>query len=137
MPTKLLDTTFLIHYWAGREDVKTYLEAHEDTAEFVTTTINIKEIAVGRKLQGELDRAEILSKFGWLRIIPFSSEPAFQAGVLEASLRQDEGVNQAKVNSLFGDLLIAAVAKDIGATVVTENVADFEALGVPAESYVR
>ena len=30
MTTKLLDTTFLIHYWAGRDAVASYLDAHED-----------------------------------------------------------------------------------------------------------
>ncbi len=50
---KLLDTTFLIHYWAGWEAVEDYLETHEEE-EFVTTTLNIKEIAVGREIQGNL-----------------------------------------------------------------------------------
>lgn len=132
---KLLDTTFLIHYWAGREDAKEYLE-HNEESEFTTTTLNIKEIAVGRELQGKFDRHELLSTFEWLHIIPFQTEHAFLAGQLEAELHQDENMNQDKINSLTGDVLIAAVAKELGASVVTENRADFESLdGVSVDTY--
>jgi predicted nucleic acid-binding protein len=125
---KLLDTTFLIHHWAGRDAVADYLERHEDD-EFVTTTLNIKEIAVGRELQGKLDPFEIQSQFGWVRIIPFQSEHAFVAGELEAALHRDEQINQDKINSLAG-------AKATGATVVTRNIDDFDVLdGVSVESY--
>lgn len=69
-------------------------------------------------------------------IIPFQTEHAFLAGKLEAQLHQDENVNQDKINSLTGDVLISAVAKEVGATVVTENTDDFEILdSVPVETY--
>jgi len=132
---KLLDTTFLIHYWAGRESAREYLERNEEF-ELTTTTLNIKEIAVGRALQGKLDRHEILETFEWVNIIAFQTEHAFLAGQVEAELHRDESVNQDKINSLTGDVLIAAVAKETGATVVTENNDDFEFLGdVSVETY--
>jgi len=132
---KLLDTTFLIHYWAGRDAVAAYLETHDQT-EFVTTTLNIKELAVGRAVRGKLEPAEIHSTFAWTTIVPFQAEHAFIAGELEAKLHQRERVNQDKINSLTGDLLIAAVAKEAGATVVTRNTDDFQLFeGVSAESY--
>ena len=132
---KLLDTTFLIHYWGGREDAKTYLKEKPDS-EFATTTLNIKEIAVGRDLQGKLNRQEILTTFEWITLIPFQTEHAFVAGELEAELHRDSSVNQDKINALFGDVLIAAVAKDMGATVVTKNVEDFKRFdSVPVEDY--
>lgn len=135
MPTKLLDTTFLIHYWAGRDAAAEYLDAHEETCEFVTTPINLKEIAVGRRLQDAFDPDEIRSTFEWVRVVPFETEHAFVAGALEAPLHEDGDVNRQRVNALAGDLLIAAVAEDLNATVVTENVEDFQLLGVPVESY--
>ena len=92
----------------------------------MTTTLNIKEIAVGRAIQGKLDPVRIQSLFDWVPIIPFRGEHAFVAGELETELHRHEGVNQDKINSLAGDLLIAAVAKEIGATVVTRNTEDFE-----------
>lgn len=132
---KLLDTTFLIHYWGGQKAVEEYLETH-DEAEFVTTTLNIKEIAVGRAIQGQLDPYEIHSKFNWTTIIPFQAEHAFAAAELEAKLHRDENINQDKINSLTGDLLIAAVAKETGATVVTQNPDDFQTFGgVSVDTY--
>lgn len=136
MAIKLLDTTFLIHYWAGSENVEAYLERHEEESEFVTTTINVKEIAVGRALQDAFDRNEIRSQFGWVSLVPFRVEHAFIAGELEADLHRDETVNRDKINSLYSDLLIGAVAKQLGATVVTQNTDDFERLdGVDVETY--
>jgi predicted nucleic acid-binding protein len=132
---KLLDTTVLIHYWGGVSDVATYLETHEE-CEFITTPLNIKEIAVGRKLQGNLDRAEIQATFDWVTVVPFGMEHAFLAGELEADLSQDETVNQDKINALAADILIAAVAKEQNATVVTENTDDFAQFdGVSVETY--
>ncbi|GAB7019242.1 PIN domain-containing protein [Halostagnicola bangensis] len=120
---KLLDTTFLIHYWAGRDEVRRYLESHEES-ESVTTTLNIKEITVGRELKGQLDPFEIRSKFEWLTIVPFRVEHSVIAGELEATLHRDEHINRDKMNFLVGDALIGAVAKEIGATVVTQD--DFQ-----------
>ncbi|QSG11934.1 PIN domain containing protein [Halapricum desulfuricans] len=132
---KLLDTTFLIHYWAGREAVADYLEQH-DESEFVTTTLNIKEIAVGRVMQERLNPHEIRSIFGWTTTIPFRSEHAFAAGELEAELRRNTDLNRDKINSLAGDLLIGAVARVEGATVVTRNTDDFRLLdGVAVDTY--
>ena len=132
---KLLDTTFLIHYWAGNQDAKGYLEQHSDS-EFATTTLNIKEIAVGRELQGKLNRQEILTTFEWLTLIPLRADHAFVAAELEAELHRESSVNQDKINALAGDILIAGVAKEMGATVVTENTKDFERFDtIPVDGY--
>lgn len=131
---KLLDTTFLIHYWGGFEATAEYLDANEEET-FVTTTLNVKELAVGRALQGQLDRNEIRSTFDWVTVLPFESEHAYVAGVLEAELRRNDSLNQDGLNALAGDLLIAAVAESENATVVTRNTRDFEMLGVPVEAY--
>ena len=132
---KLLDTTFLIHYWGGMDAVAAYLEANEEH-EFITTPLNVKELAVGRALQGRLDRHEIRSTFDWVRIVPFDTTHAFLAGELEAQLHRDPEVNQDKINALAGDLLIAAVARSTDATVVTRNTDDFEQFdGVVVENY--
>lgn len=135
MTTKLLDTTFLIHYLAGRDSVASYLDAHEEDTAFLTTTINLKEIAVGRRLQDELDPAEMRATFDWLEIVPFRPEHAFAAAKLEAPLHADEATNRDEVNSLAADVLVAAVADAADATVVTRNQSDFERLGVDAETY--
>lgn len=122
---KLLDTTFLIHYWAGADAVESYLKEHEEEA-FVTTTLNIKELAVGVELRDDIDPGEIVPTFEWVEIRPFRVEHARIAGALEAVFHRDDGTNRGEINALTADLLIAAVAIEEGATVVTRNVADFE-----------
>ena len=136
MAQKLLDTTFLIHYWGGREAVASYLVAHEETSEFVTTPINLKEIAVGRRLQGQFDRAEIRSVFDWVEVVPFELEHAYLASDLEAAIRAGEELNREGLNAISADLLIASVALDLDAPIVTRNTNDFERFdGVAVETY--
>lgn len=135
METKLLDTTFLIHHWAGRDRVAAYLEAQSEATEYITTTINLKEIAVGRKLTGEFDPVEIRSQFEWVRVVSVTPEIAWEVADIEAQLYGDEAVNRDRINSLAGDAIIAGAASELGATVVTENVEDFERLGVDVKGY--
>lgn len=132
---KLLDTTFLIGYKRGEEAVAIYLSEHEDE-EFVTSTICVKELAVGKHLIGAPSRADLTANYGWLRIVPFTVEHAYHAGALEATLHDDPAVNRNGISSLSGDVLIAGVARSLDATVVTRNVEDFERFeGVAIESY--
>ncbi|MFB6211028.1 MAG: type II toxin-antitoxin system VapC family toxin [Halobacteriales archaeon] len=136
MSRKLLDTTFLIHYWGGVDAIEEYLSTHEETAEFITTAINLKEIVVGRRLQGVFDRTEIRSTFEWVEIVPFDSETVFLTGQLESSLQENPDINQDKINSAMGDLLIAAVARQLEVPIVTRNETDFALFdGVDVETY--
>ncbi|MCU4741613.1 hypothetical protein OB955_22210 [Halobacteria archaeon AArc-m2/3/4] len=43
----------------GHDAVAAYLSQNEDEDEFVTTVVNIKVRAIGRKLQGACDRADV------------------------------------------------------------------------------
>jgi predicted nucleic acid-binding protein len=132
---RLLDTTFLIGYERGVEAVASYLADHEDE-EFVTSTICMKELAVGKHLIGTPSRADLTTNYGWLRIVPFTVEHAYHAGALEATLHADPDVNRDGINSLSGDVLIAGVARSLGAAVVTRNAEDFGRFdGVAVESY--
>lgn len=71
-----------------------------------------------------------------MNIVPFRTEHAFLAGQIEAALRRDDAVNADKINALAGDLPIAAVAEERGATVVTKNSDDFELFdGIAVEPY--
>lgn len=135
MAIKLLDTTFLVHHWSGRTAVKSYLEAQPEETEYVTTTLNLEEIAVGRKLMNEFDTTEIREQFRWLRIVPISTEIAWAAADIEAPFHSDDSVNRDRINALAGDVLIAGAAAHLDATVVSNNADDFRDLGVPVESY--
>lgn len=132
---KLLDSTFLAHYARGADAVSAYLSEHEGE-QFVTSTINIKEIAVGAHLVDDPTHEEILTDFGWVDIRPFSTDHAYFAGEIEAQLQDDPEFRQDRINSLMGDILIAGVALTLDAPIVTRNVDDFEPFdGVSVETY--
>lgn len=132
---KLLDSTFLAHYARGTDVVSEYLSEHEGE-QFVTSTINIKEIAVGAHLVDDPTLEEVLTDFGWVDIRPFSAEHAYFAGEIEAQLQDDPEVRQDRINALMGDVLIAGVAMALDAPVVTQNVDDFELFdGLSVETY--
>jgi hypothetical protein len=135
MSRKLLDTTFLIHHWGGHESVREYLESQPEGTDYVTTTINLKEIAVGRKLVGEVDPEEILTRFEWVRVVPITPGIAWEIAELEARLHRADDVNRDRINALAGDAILAGAAAELDATVVTRNAEDFRTLGVPAETY--
>ena len=115
--------------------MKSYLESQPEGTEYLTTTINLKEIAVGRKLVGEFDPVEIQSQFEWVRVVPITPASAWAIAEIESDLHQADEVNRDRINALAGDAIIAGVAADLDATVVTDNVDDFETLGVPTETY--
>lgn len=134
---KLLDTTFLVHYLTSGSRVEPYLEEHDDsTVEFCTTTISMKELAAGlHHVEESPTIADLRSDLGWLEVLPFDVIHAFHAGRIETAL-DEQDVRQDRLNSLGGDVLIGGVAIAEDATVVTENVADFELMpDVAVETY--
>ncbi|MEY7851228.1 type II toxin-antitoxin system VapC family toxin [Natrarchaeobius sp. A-rgal3] len=135
MTVKLLDTTFLIHHWGGYPEVKSYLESQPNETEYITTTLNLKEIAVGRKLVGRFNPEEIRAQFEWVRTVPITSTTAWEIADVEAPLHRDETTNRDRINALAADAVVAGAAIEHEATVVSNNVDDFRALGVPVESY--
>ena len=131
---KLLDTTFLVDYERGEEAVAEYLEAN-GAVEFVTSTLCVKELAVGRHIVGDPTLADVLAPYGWLEVVPFRADHAIAAGEMEAELHADESVNRDYIDAVAGDLLIAAVARAMDATVVTNDRDDFERFDVAVEGY--
>ncbi|MFC7325134.1 type II toxin-antitoxin system VapC family toxin [Halorubrum rutilum] len=133
MTRYLLDTTFLIDYLNGADDVRRFLEAHEND-EFATTAMNYKEVAVGWRLNDAFDPAELSAAFDWLEIVAITSEHALAASEFEAELyRSDEHTRRA-VDAATADLLIAGVAEAEGMTVATRNIEDFDSF-VPVVDY--
>lgn len=100
------------------------------------STITVEEIAVGEHIVAEPTKQDLLLHFGWVRVVPFTVDHAFVAGKIEAALQKEPSVNQDRINSLKGDLLIAGVAKTLDAPIVTRNTDDFELFeGVTVETY--
>ena len=131
---KLLDTTFLVDYERGEDAVAEYLEGNE-AADFVTSTLCIEELAVGKHVVGDPTGADVLAPYGWLEVVPFRIDHAVAAGEMEAELHADESVNREYINAIADDLLIAAVARAMDVTVVTNNRENFERFDVAVEGY--
>ena len=134
MTTHLFDTTFLIDYLGGDDGVRKYLEATEEEPLY-TTSLNVKEVAVGHRLTDTFDRASFATTFDWLEVVPFTTEHAVEASRFEAALHRDENVTRRGVDAAAADLLIAAVASVEGATIVTRNGDDVERFDVPVADY--
>ena len=133
MTRYLLDTTFLIDYLGGSDDVRRFLGAHEDE-EFATTAMNYKEVAVGLRLDDAFDPERLAAAFEWLDVVPVASEHALAASAFEAELYRSDDHTRRAVDAATADLLIAGVAEAEGMTVVTRNVDDFEPF-VPVAAY--
>ena len=131
---KLLDTTFLVDYERGEKAVAGYLEANE-AAEFVTSTLCVKELAVDKHIVDDPTLADVLAPYGWLEVVPFRTDHAVVAGEMEAELHADESVNRDYIDAVAGDLLIAAVARAMDATVVTNDGGDVDRFDVTVEGY--
>lgn len=131
---KLLDTTFLIHYYADREDAVEYWEQNSSET-FVTTGVNIKEFVVGHiqaDIGYELTYHQLQQEFDRVRFHPYIAPFGFEAAAIEAQLRS-RGEYEPR---LAGDILIGGAARELQAEVVTQNLDDFNMMpGVDPESY--
>ena len=123
MAPLLLDTVTLIYVGRGRLQVLAWLQRARAQGDILgVCPIVVTEILSNARPR-EVQAIERL--VASLEFWPITLEDAVDAGTRRADLRA------AGVQTQITDALIAAVARRLGATVVSENVKDFVALGVP------
>lgn len=129
MPVYLLDTNVVAELRKPRPHggVLAWLQAVDDKDLFLSA-VTIGEIQAGIELTREQDAGKAAEIEAWLEqvaasyaVLPMDAA-AFRAWARLMHRRSD---------TLIEDALIAATAAVHGLTVVTRNVADFKAFGVP------
>ncbi|WP_394350151.1 type II toxin-antitoxin system VapC family toxin [Salinigranum salinum] len=68
-------------------------------------------------------------------MVPITTGIAWEIAEIESRLHRDESTNRDRINSLAGDAIVAGAAVELDATVVTNDVEAFRALGVPTETW--
>ena len=115
---------------APNRDVLDWLERHD--AEYLVSAVTMEELRFGAERMPEGRRRErIIAAIDRIeadyrdRIAVFGAPEAAESGRLRAAAVACGN------NVYIADVMIAATARLLGATVVTRNVRDFEPLGVP------
>jgi len=127
MTRYLLDSTFLIDHLRGSPDaVRRLREMNASGDDPIVTDITVTELWSGRRPGSE---PEIERFLRYIEFVHPGLETARLAGVWRAEAREK--------GRTIGtpDALIAASAVDLGATVLTRNVRDFERMPVRVETY--
>lgn len=127
---KLVDASFLIDYARGDDAAIAYLAAH-DEAEIGASTIVLSELYRGLMITQEMTQEGAMSKYEWVKPVPFTNKTAAEAAEIYVELRTDgEMINKS-------DVYIAATARSLGVPlVVGDN--DFGAVGgLDVETYTE
>jgi len=125
----VLDTGTVVDVLRGRSDVAARLAAFSPD-DVAVTAMTVAELHYGARRSAEPTRnlAEVERLLAAVRILPFGRRAATtHAAVREATRRQPIGPN---------DLVVAAIAITVGATLVTSNVREFARVpGLRVESW--
>lgn len=111
-----LDTSTIIQYLAGSEDVTSYIDGKEP---WWTSTICVYEVINGRLGSGRTDIMEIRQEFAGVQTLELNESIA-----LEAARLQDELVSDGDRLATM-DVLIAATARSTGDELVVAD-SDFQ-----------
>lgn len=111
---KLLETSFLVDYEKERAVAKEYYRANEHEA-FAASTVSMFELAFGVVWDGEGDLDTLQESLRWVDFLDFSVPDAIEAATIQAELQT------AGDRIPIGDLLIAGVARNRGATLVAAD----------------
>ncbi|WP_247729515.1 type II toxin-antitoxin system VapC family toxin [Halovivax limisalsi] len=110
-----LDTNVLIDYLEGDPAVGAFIEAHESVPMFAPVPALFEVFIGASRLRGETGIERARSDLDWLEPVPLTIGGAAEAARIDAELH----ASGEPIDSL--DTLIAGVAREAGATVVTRD----------------
>lgn len=114
----LLDTSYLVDFERGEESARDFFDAHEHEA-MAASTITLFKLAFAVVWDGERELETLQDSLTWVDFLDFSTGDAFEAARIQAELQE------AGDRLPIGDVVIAGVARNRGATVVAGD-SDFE-----------
>ena len=128
-----LDSSFILDYLDGDDDgraaVESFLQANENRVFVAPAYVLFEAYAGAAYLDGRAGVDRMASDLEWIEPVPFTERHAREAAVIDAELK----VDGTPINVL--DVLIAGVARVLGATVVTRD-GDFDRVdGLTVERY--
>jgi predicted nucleic acid-binding protein len=111
---KLVDASFLIDYARGDDAAIAYLTAH-DNEEIGASTVVLSELYRGLMITQDMTHEEAMSKYEWVKPVPFTNETAVEAAEIYVELRADgEMINKS-------DIYIAGTARSLGVSLVVND----------------
>jgi predicted nucleic acid-binding protein len=111
---KLVDASFLVDYARGDDAAIAYLTAH-DEEEIGASTIVLSELYRGLMITQDMTHEEAVSKYEWVKPVPFTNETAVEAAEIYVELRADgEMINKS-------DIYIAGTARSLGVSLVVND----------------
>ena len=130
----ILDTNYLIKLFKGHQDAhEKARELHADNEIQRVPAPVFTEIAYGAEIElDEEERRRIRNVSRMYSVTRLNKEIAIRAGQMHAEADKAEG-GESGADAV--DAMVAAVAETAGEKVVTENVKDFQQLGVGVESF--
>lgn len=111
---KLLETSYLVDYEQGNEVAAEYFAANEHAA-IGASTISMFELAFGVVWGSDRDLAALRDSLRWVDFLPLSVADAIEGARIQAELQS------AGERIPIGDMLIAGVARNRGATLVAAD----------------
>jgi predicted nucleic acid-binding protein len=111
-----LDTSTIIQYLNGDQEVKAYIEGREP---WLKSTICVFEVVNGRVGTGQTDVVEVRQNFAGVHALDLTEEIALEAGRLQDDLMTDGS------RLATADLFVAATARSTGDELVVAD-ADFQ-----------
>jgi predicted nucleic acid-binding protein len=129
----ILDTSFLIDLFDGREaafEKETQL-SEEGTIQRVPSPV-VTELSYGASFGDEDERRKLRNALRMYPVVEQNANTAQRAGELLARADKEAG-GESGVGKV--DAMIAAVGDLHDEPILTDNVGDFEALGITVESY--
>lgn len=108
---KLLETSYLVDYEKGRSVARDFYEAHRNEA-LTASTISVFEMAFGAVWESHRDLEELQESLLWVDFLPYTVADAIEGARIQAELQSSGD------RIPVGDMMIAGVARNRGATLV-------------------